>query len=328
MHARFRWLALCWLLPLLLLACQATTAPAPALRFGVVSSWPGFTPFFLAGQRQLYSPTQVDLISFSSLYDAYRAFSQRRADIVATTLFDAIRLADEGVPLKIVMVIDYSNGADGIVARQDIRAIGDLKGKRIGVTLGDSNHFILLAALDRAGLREQDVQLVNGSVEESAQAFAQGKVDAAILWDPLLSEQASAPGAHKIFTTSEIPGEIPDVLVVQQDLVEQRPADVAQIMLGWDNALRAWKTQGAEAEQIMARVLNVPPADFAASISGIALVDREHNRRLFDTADRPSIWTTYVATVNFMTTHRLLAHPAPSAQALIDPQFLNTAVQP
>jgi hypothetical protein len=50
MHARFRWLALCWLLPLLLIACQATTAPAPALRFGVVSSWPGFTPFFLAAQ--------------------------------------------------------------------------------------------------------------------------------------------------------------------------------------------------------------------------------------------------------------------------------------
>jgi hypothetical protein len=63
-------------------------------------------------------------------------------------------------------------------------------------------------------------------------------------------------------------------------------------------------------------------------MSGIALVDREYNRRLFDTADRSSIWTTYAATVNFMTVHRLLTHPAPSAQALIDPQFLNTAVQP
>jgi len=107
MHARFRWLALCLLLPLLLIACQATTPPAPALRFGVVSSWPGFTPFFLASQREFYRPTQVDLISFSSLYDAYRAFTQRRVDIVATTLFDAIRLADEDVPLKIVMAIDY-----------------------------------------------------------------------------------------------------------------------------------------------------------------------------------------------------------------------------
>jgi NitT/TauT family transport system substrate-binding protein len=70
--------------------------------------------------------------------------------------------------------------------------------------------------------------------------------------------QASAPGAHKIFTTSEIPGEIPDVLVAQKDLVEQRPADVAQIVLGWDKALRAWKTQPTETEQMMARVLNIP----------------------------------------------------------------------
>jgi len=328
MHARFRWLALCWLLPLFLISCQATTPPAPALRFGVVSSWPGYTPFFLAAQRQLYRPTQVDLISFSSLYDSYRAFSQRRVDIVATTLFDAIRLADEGIPLKIVMVVDYSNGADGIVARQDIHTVGDLKGKRIGVPLGDSSHFILLAALDRAGLREQDVQLVNLSVEESAQAFAQGKLDAAVLWDPSLSEQASAPGAHKIFTTSEIPGEIPDVLIVQKDLAEQQGADLRQIVLGWDNALRTWKTQGVEAEQTMARVLNIPPAEFAASVSGIALVDLEHNHRLFGSADQGSIWTTYAATVDFMTTHRLLSHPAPSAQALIDPQSINTAAQP
>src|SRR5262245_6175493 len=194
MRSTIRSLVLACLLSLVLSACALSTSPAKPLRLGL-NIWPGYAPFYAAANRQLYSPTAVEITTFSSLYDTDRAFSQGRIDAVGTTLFDALRMRDEGIPLKIVLTTDYSNGADGIVARQGITSIAGLKGKRVAAEVGAINHFILLRALDRAGLQEQDVEVVNLSVEEGAKALAQGKVDAAALWEPFLSQQAGVGGA-------------------------------------------------------------------------------------------------------------------------------------
>jgi NitT/TauT family transport system substrate-binding protein len=319
-----RWLPLVGMLALLLGACSLTQAPPPPLRIGA-NIWPGFAPLYAAADRQLYGSTQVTMTTFSSLYDADRAFSQGRIDVLGTTLFDALRIADEGVALRVVLVIDYSNGADGVVASQGITSIPQLKGKRVAVEVGAINHFVLLSALDRAGLRESDVTLVNMSVEEAAKSLALGKIDAAALWEPLLSEQASAAGAQKLFTSAEIPGQIADVLVVRQDLAEQRPADVANLAIGWEQALQIWRTRPQEVEGVMAQSMNMTPDDLKANFGGLELVDLDHNRQLFDPANPQSLWKAYDATSAFMTQHQLLKQTAPAASAILDPRFVAPA---
>lgn len=324
MKLRRLFALLCLPVLILLGACGlARDKPRPLL-LGL-SDWPGHAPFYAAARLGLYAPAQVEIKGFSSNFDRNRAFVQRRLDVLATPLFDALRIADEGVPLKVVLLFDYSSGGDGIVSRKEIATARDLKGKKVSAELGAITHFVLLAALARAGLAETDVEIVNLSVPEAATAFAQGKLDAATLWDPHLSRQASAEGAHKLFTSKEIPGQVIDVLIVHKEVAEQRPDDVRRLVQGWEQTLAAYRARPDELAATMAQEMNRKPDDLRADFGGLELLDAAKNRELFGLppGDERSVWRAYAATVEFMTRHQLLKRPAPEAREILDPGFLD-----
>jgi NitT/TauT family transport system substrate-binding protein len=327
MRFTLRWLALLFLATCILSACDLAKTPAAPLRLGL-NIWPGYAPFYAAAKRQLYTPTSIEITTFSSLYDADRAFTEKRIDAVGTTLFDALRMADEGTPLKIVMFTDYSNGADGIVARRGITSLQELKGKRIATEIGAINHFILLAALDQAGLQETDIEVVNLSVEEGAKALTQGRVDAATLWEPFLSDQAKTDGATKLFTSAEIPGQVLDVLVVQQHIADQRPADVVNLIRGWEQALQLMKSQPQDVMPIMAEAMRTTPERLQGDLATLEFFNLARSRQFFDQANQQqSIWQSYTVTANFMMQHNLLRKAAPAAQELVDAQFIEAATK-
>nr|AYM54135.1 aliphatic sulfonates family ABC transporter periplasmic ligand-binding protein [Chondromyces catenulatus] len=315
---------LCLPILLVLVACGLTSKKPRAILLGL-SDWPGHAPFYAAGKLGLYAPGQVEIKGFSSNFDRNRAFVQKRLDMLATPLFDALRIADEGVPLKVVLLFDYSSGGDGIVARREIAAVRDLKGKKVSAELGAITHFVLLTALGRAGLVESDVKIVNLSVPEAATAFAQGKLDAATLWDPHLSKQAAAEGAHRLFTSKEIPGQVIDVLIVHKDVAEQRPDEVRRVVHGWEQALAALRVRPEELASIMAREMNRKPEELRADFGGLELLDVAKNRELFalPEEDERSIWRAYAATVAFMSRHQLLKSPPREAKDILDPSFLD-----
>ncbi len=310
------------LVSLLTGACNSAGSRQKPLRLGL-SDWPGHAPFYGAAKLGFFAPSEVEIKGFSSNFDRNRAFAEGRLDVLAGTLFDAVRIAAGGVPLKIVLIFDYSSGGDGIVARREIATVADLKGKRVGVEVSAITHFVLLAALTRAGLKETDVQLVNLSVPEAADAFAHGKLDAATLWDPHLSREASAPGAHKIFTSKEIPGQVIDVLMVHKSFAEARPADVASVVRGWEQTLTAWKARPAEIDAVMAAETNRTIEALRSDFAGMELLDLARNNELFRrNAPGGGVWSAYETTDRFMTQHQLLKQAAPAAQELLDPSFL------
>jgi NitT/TauT family transport system substrate-binding protein len=303
-------------------ACKATGSRPKPLRLGL-SDWPGHAPFYGAAKLGFFAPAEVEVKVFSSNFDRNRAFAEGRLDVLGGTLFDAVRMAASDIPLKVVLVFDYSFGGDGIVARREIATVADLKGKRVGVEVSAITHFVLLAALNRAGLKETDVQLVNLSVPEAADAFAHGKLDAATLWDPHLSREASAPGAHKIFTSKEIPGQVIDVLLVHKSFAEARPADVASVIKGWEQTLTAWKARPAEIEAVMAAETNRSLEELKSDFAGMELLDLARNNELFRrSAPGGGVWGAYETTGRFMSEHQLLKHAAPAAQEVLDPSFL------
>lgn len=322
-----RPLLLCLVACLLLGACDSMKSKPQPLRLGL-SDWPGHAPFYGAGKLGLYGSAPVEIKGFSSNFDRNRAFSQRRLDVLATPLFDALRIADDGVPLKIILLFDYSSGGDGIVAKKEIAGVGDLKGKRVSAELGAITHFVLLSALSRAGLTEKDVEIVNLSVPEAAEAFARGKLDAATLWDPHLSKQAGEAGAHKIFTSKETPGLVIDVLVVHKEVAESRPDDIASLVNGWEKALAAWRARPQELEATMAEAMSRKPEELRADFAGLELLDLAKNRELFDPKTQgPSAGKAYEMTVAFMNQHQLLKRAAPDPKDVLDPRFLGGATK-
>lgn len=307
---------------LLSMTCSACSEPTPQpLRVGLLV-WVGYSPFYVAAERKLNKPASAELTTFSARADLDRAFHGGKLDAATTTLFGAIRLADQGVDLKIVMAIDSSRGADGIVARPGIASVRELKGKRVATDIGSISHFLLLRALELSGMSTSDVEIVNVTLEQASIELKQGKVDAAVTWEPFLSK-AVGQGATKIFTSAELPDEILDVLVVPGESAERRRDALAGLMRGWDRAIGLWKTQPAEVLGVMARTQGMGVEALTGSLTGLDLLDLARNQQLFDRAAKgQSIWKAYEVTARFMTEAKLLKQAAPPAEALLDARIL------
>ena len=102
-----------------------------------------------------------------------------------------------------------------IVAKPGIKSLKDLKGKKIGIEVGLVEHLLLLHGLSGVGMKEKDVKLVNAKTNETPQVLASGQVSAIGAWQPISGQaMKGSPGAHPIYTSSQAPGLIYDVLAV------------------------------------------------------------------------------------------------------------------
>ena len=316
------WLLILVLLAIPLGACSPTPQRSQPLHV-IVPIWIGFAPLYAAENQQFFGDTPITITSVASLYDANRAFIQGRADVVATTLFDALRIADAGVPIKVVLVNDYSKGADAIVARPGITSMQDLKGKRVAMEAGTLAHFFLISALAQAEVRESEVEVVNLSIEDAVQALRAGKVDALEIWEPHLSHVTNSGQGHKIFSTAEIPGLFADVLVVRQDLAAQRASDITNLVTGWNKAMQMWQHQPQIVLPAMAKAMETTPEQLQADLTTVQLLDLTQNQQIFDVANQQSVWKAYAETATFLTQHDFLKQTPPAAQDVLDAHFVN-----
>ena len=139
---------------------------------------------------------------------------QEKLTFLFLSLADIIPAYVRGADTKVIMVQDYSAGADGLIAKSDIKSVKDLKGKNVAIELGGSDHLFLLKCLENAGLTTKDVNLVNMSTGDASNAFISGQVDAAAIWEPSLSMAQKETGGNILASTkdAEYEGLIPAVL--------------------------------------------------------------------------------------------------------------------
>ena len=162
------------------------------------------------------------------------AFAAGKLDAVAMTNGDTLVTGSSGAQGVMIIVNDYSNGNDMIVARPGITSVKELKGKKIGVEVGFVSHLMLLNALEAAGLTESDVELVNVPTNETPQVLASGDVDAIVAWQPNSGQAlAQVPGSTAISTSRDAPGLIYDVLAVS-------PASLASRKADWEKVAKVW----------------------------------------------------------------------------------------
>ena len=94
-----------------------------------------------------------------------------------------------GAPLTFYAKEERSPAAEAIIVRADspVRSVADLKGKTVAVGRGSGSHFVLAAALKRAGLSFRDIKPAYLRPTDGAAAFERGSVDAWSIWDPYLA---------------------------------------------------------------------------------------------------------------------------------------------
>lgn len=241
--------------------------------------WTGFEPGYLAERRGLFGDADVTMRQMPSATEVLRAFRNQSIDIAAVTMDEALLLANKGTDIRIILVTDISNGGDAIMARPGIASVKDLAGKRVGVENSALGDYVLGRALQLNGLTDTEITQVPLTVDETVDVYQRNAADAVVTFDPFKTHLARL-GARQIFDSSEIPGEIVDVLIVRKEFADANPNAVKAFVAGWLAASDLIAQREPAAMSEVAGRLDLSTAQLLAAMQELNLPDATENREL------------------------------------------------
>ena len=252
--------------------CETQQQP---IRLGT-NIWPGYEPLYLAHEIGELDADRIRLVGYPSATEVISAFRNQAIEAASLTLDEALQLIDNGLPIKVILVHDVSHGADAIVARPDIRQFSDLEGRTIAVESTALGAFVITRALQQHGLDISAVELRHLDVNQHEAAYRAGEVDAAVTFEPF-NTRLKELGAHEIFTSREMPGEIIDVLVVHEAVYKTRLHDLRHLTQSWFAALDYLEAEPLKAAEIMGKRLKLSDREVLASYEGMELPTQAQN---------------------------------------------------
>ncbi|QOT81972.1 ABC transporter substrate-binding protein [Cupriavidus basilensis] len=299
-----------------LLAVGLTGArPAKAeIKVGV-SDWPGWVAWYVAEQKGFFKKhgADVKLVWFANYTDSIAALSSGQLDANSQTWSDTLGPLAKGLPLKAVLVNDNSSGNDALVVSGKIKSFADLKGKTVALEQYSISHFVLVTALARNGLKPSDVKITNLSAGDAAAAFMTGRVDAAVVWNPWIDQITRSGKGRALFTSKDMPGLIPDLLVAQEKAIRAKRRDLVGMIRAWFDTEKFIREQPAEAARIMAKVVSMKPDEYSVFLPGTKFFDVGANHGALDPAQATSLQAVTPAIAAFLLENKLIdAKPDPA----------------
>lgn len=266
----------------------SATAISEPLKIGY-SDWPGWVAWEVGIEKGWFEEAGVDVqFEWFDYVASMEAFAAGQLDAVTVTNGDALVTGATGGKNVMMLVNDYSNGNDMVVAAPGIDSIKALKGKKVGVEIGFVSHLLLLNALEDNGMTEADVELVNVPTNETPQVLASGDVDAIVAWQPSSGQALEqVPGSTAVYSSADEPGLIYDVLAVS-------PESLASNRAEWEKVSKVWyriadyiadpATQG-EAISIMAARVGLSAEEYKPLLNGTKILTLEEAKTFLQKGD-------------------------------------------
>ena len=258
---------------LMLLLAPGLLCAGAQVSLGVVN-WIGYGPIYCAAANGDYKKYGADvrLVTFSD--NSLMSGALEGGEIEASTLtYDQVIMASaKGWRLKVVMPLDYSVGGDAIISSAAVRRVLDLKGRKVAFQPSSPSDFLLGYALAAAGLSQRDIRPVNSTPEGVVAVMATGAADAGVTYQPSVSAILKLGGGklyHVLLSSREARGMITDVLVVKESTIARSPKLVEALMRGTLDGLAFMQREPAKAIAIIAKSLEISPAEVQAELSNI-----------------------------------------------------------
>ena len=252
--------------------------PEAVLRIGT-NVWIGSEPLYLARELGHLNPATVQLVEYPSASEVLRAFRNQAIDGMVISLDELFGLAVDGFQPRIILVVDVSHGADVVVGRRGMRTMKDLKGKSVAVESSALGAFVLSRALAINGMQASDVNVVHLESNEQPEAFEKGQVDAAVTFDPYRAQFLRA-GAKTLFDSTQIPGEIVDLLAVRATAIKEHPKAIQALLTGWFRAIDYIGSDPKDAAKRMGIRQQTSGEQFLEAWQGLHIPSREENLRM------------------------------------------------
>ena len=264
------------------------------------------------------------------------ALATDNVDVMLTTADvwakDYAQFRDKGLNARAVFMVDWSRGADGVIGKQGIQSIEGLAGKKVAFAPYTPSHFLLYNGLKSSGITtEQRNEIFANAVHtkdgiEPATLFAQQKVDAAVAWDPDMSDAvAKRAGSRKIYDTKIANRLIADVLVVSDRFASKNPATVAKFLEGWLEGVEFIRQQPTRAHTLIGTIkdFNIP-ADLAKTmLEGVRLSDYADNRSFFGARGGDADYLNIMKMATEMYRELRLIKGSPDLEASVDRRYID-----
>ncbi|NLG86603.1 MAG: aliphatic sulfonate ABC transporter substrate-binding protein [Firmicutes bacterium] len=203
------------IMAMILVGCQAPEQPSEQKLPQVINasyvSLPLNVPSIVAKRQQMFEQAFAqdgidfkyhNLVAGPEQTEALAAGSLDFASVLGGT--SALLARAQGVDLKVIANYSMSPQGFGLIVPQNssIQTLADLKGKKVATAKGTIAHQLLVAALDKAGLTDKDVDFLHMSLPDAAAAVQSGQLDGAVVGEPLLSK-AIASGNARLLTDGQ-----------------------------------------------------------------------------------------------------------------------------
>ena len=245
--------------------------------------WVGSAAVFVAQEQGLFTQAglEVELVPFKGPGDTMPPLIGGHLDIALTTADNVVLMnARSDARLKIIYATDTSNGADAVIAGKTVSGMADLKGKSVAVTQGEVNELLLQKGLAAAGMSMSDIRGLNMDPDSAGAAFIAGSVDAAVTWEPWISQTVSN-GGKVLYSSADTPNLILGVVTVTPAIIDTRATALSAFLDAIDTAARRLDSAPETAIPSAAKWLEVAPAQVKDMLAGVNVYDRAENQKLF-----------------------------------------------
>lgn len=218
---------------------------------------------------------KIEWKQFASGGDVNQAIIGGSIDIGLAGSSPVSRGLSSGIKYQVPWVFDVIGSAEALVARNGtgITDLKDLEGKTVATPSASTSHFSLLAALKDAGVSTKKVKVIDAEPDAILAAWKAGQIDAAYIWNPVLSELT---GNGTILTDSAAQAKAGhttyDLAVVSDEFAEKYPKAVQTWVDAQDQAVHEILDDPASAATAIAAELNITPAQAAEQLKGLIFV--------------------------------------------------------
>lgn len=300
------------------LSAAATSAAEP---FKVCwSIYVGWMPWGYGAEQKIVDKwakkygIEIEVVQINDYVESINQYTAGQFDGCVMTNMDALTIpAAGGVDSTALIVGDFSNGNDGVVLKGG-KTLKDIKGQQVNLVELSVSHYLLARGLETVGLKESDVKVVNTSDADMVAVYGTKDVTAVTTWNPLLSEILTQPNSTKVFDSSQIPGEIIDLMIVNTETLKKNPAlgkalvgawyEIMGVMSASDKAATAAKTA-------MAVASGTDLAGFEAQLASTKMFYTPASAVAFVNSDE--LLKTMQKVAEFSFDHGLLGEGAPNA---------------
>jgi NitT/TauT family transport system substrate-binding protein len=278
--------------------------------------WAGWAPIFFANGGTDPNPNslfakkygfKVAIKIIDSPSASINAFAAGDVHVTAWTLdmiplfYEQLKADSRALP-RAFLQVDWSNGGDGLVVRESIKSVADLKGKKVALAQHSPSHYLLLNLLINAGLQPADVEMkFTEDAFQAAAAFnADRSLSGCVSWAPDIYKLSEVRGNKLLVGTSTANKLISDVMFARADFVRDNPKIIDGLVRGFFDAVEELNHEEnrRRAATLMGKAYGLPPEEAIEMLADAHPTNYAENRDFFLNQNNPTNFERYWETAS------------------------------